>query len=228
MSEPLPAGRQQRSTARLPHHISAVAHLFFDEGASGQTPAEIRGQSRVMLACFGGGDLAAEAQVALQTCVPAVAKHRIGWRLLPALTDKALCELEALTGGEAAAPAEWRPESMRPVCATLVICLAWHELGQWATSYRVGRLVSLAAPKRLEVLVFSDAAVDGTPVPRPGPRRGETAVARCRDHCQILTRALVGGCPLTFTILPDANLVTGRVQRQQVLQRVADRVTADF
>lgn len=224
MPEPLPAGRRQRRATASPHHISAVAHLFFDEGAPGQNSTDSSERQLFTLASFGAGEHAAETWVALQTCAPTACRNRIEWRVLPTLNDALLGQMEQLAGCEAVAPAAWCPRQNRIASSALVVCLTSRELGRWATAARVGRLLRLLVPGRLEILVFPDGEGQGvSQIAGDQTTDAEGSVRLLR--CQNLIRAVAATSLVTVTILPPAG---GRPHRQEVLQRVTDRLTADF
>ncbi len=152
------------------------------------------------------------------------------WSHWPALPDERLSSLEALAGARRAAPVGWDAPRVGPGGQGLFACLLEREMGQWGPAFRLGRLLGLLEPSRLEIIIFPDSWAKGNDRAEsygggnlPGTAQAADLLARCRS----LTRAVSGTCPVTITALGEGE---GESQNSagQALQKIATRLAGDI
>jgi len=153
------------------------------------------------------------------------------WTHLRAFADADLANLEILSGTMRFAPRGWHTATAGPAQHGLVICLFAREVSLWVTAFRLGRLVTLLAPPRLEILVFPDCWTTDWPggrrsrlrAQRPLEPQGDL-IARGGD----LARAVADACPVVVTALPECGGTGGQESPGLILRRIAFRLATDF
>lgn len=152
------------------------------------------------------------------------------WSHWPALPDERLSSLEALAGARRTAPVGWNAPLAGPGGQGLVACLLEREMGQWGPVFRLGRLLGLLGPSRLEIVIFPDSWAKGIDRAKsygrgnlPGTAQAADLLARCRS----LTRAVSGTCPVTITALGEGE-AESQTSAGQALQKIATRLAGDI
>ncbi len=265
---------------RLPHHISSIAHLFFDDDEGSVRPTGPVTVRSITVTGFNDSRISAYACASLVTAtrvlatggdargvrleedpaVPWSAKSFLArgpsangessekggtgtiiwnWPADVAEPDSAplvrWVHLQAV-GSESLAALEMRAGNGRNPLARargrgdLVVCLLAREMGCLGPAFRLGRLMGLLAPRRLEILVFPDFwATGGAAVPGTGQRddRGDGVSEDLLKRCRSLTRAVAGACPVSITVFPAGE--SGNPDRSpgMILQKLAARLAVD-
>ena len=179
-----------RKQTTRPHHIANIAHLFFAEATASQTEESDDPQVRNYVASLAAGEIG--KLVCRQLNATSRAEGRsVFWRVTPD-GDENFARI-AVTKSES---------QMRP---HLILCLMASEIGECEAALKIGRLLGLADPHSLQVLVCPDK------IPQPPPNeiwswpkkeRAQAGQGTLLTWCGQLTRSLAGHCPVTVTVMP--------------------------